>query len=271
MAVIRISRLTFGRTVTPVRLAAVRRLNCRAIAAVVVFAGLAFGQTIPKIRGAAKLARNFGSVSTVVVISRFAFGRTIFPIFGTAIRRGDRFPVLTVVGIGAFADRRTGRRIIFIAAVLPFVNPGRTVTAGILSAAAGSRYQTRIRTVGRSVFIFRPAGTAFIFAAAGSALADLVRSAADQSRIALTGNILAAAALSDPILPRRTAYQIRRALTAQTVSRIIRTNPVNGLYRVAVLFAVTFVQTLLNRIHAIIVSGSEPGVGIAVADAQKTD
>lgn len=87
----------------------------------------------------------------------------------------------------------------------------------------------------------------------------------------MTGNILAAAALSDPILPRRTAYQIRRALTAQTVSRIIRTNPVNCLYRVAVLFAVTFVQTLLNRIHAIIVSGSEPGVGIAVADAQKTD
>ena len=87
----------------------------------------------------------------------------------------------------------------------------------------------------------------------------------------MTGNILAAAALSDPILPRRTAYQIRRALAAQTVSRIIRTNPVNRLHRIAVLFGISLIQTLLNRIHAIIVSGSETGIGIAVADAEKTD
>ena len=88
----------------------------------------------------------------------------------------------------------------------------------------------------------------------------------------MTGNILAAAALSDPILPRRTAYQIRRALTAQTVSRIIRTNPVNGLYRVAVLFAVTFVDTLNPRVNSIIlIAFTEPGVGIAVAGAEKTD
>ena len=81
---------------------------------------------------------------------------------------------MAVVGVGYFADRGTGRGIIFGAAVRPFVNPGRTDAVGILSAAAGARYRTRIRTVGRSVFIFRPAGTAFILAAAGSALADLV-------------------------------------------------------------------------------------------------
>ena len=34
---------------------------------------------------------------------------------------------------------------------------------------------------------------------------------------------------------------------------------------------ISLIQTLLNRIHAIIVPGSEPGIGITVADAEKTD
>ena len=179
---------------------------------------------------------------------------------------------MAVVGIGHLADRGTGRGIIFGAAVLPFVNPGRTNAVGIFAAAAVPGYRTRIRTVGRSVFIFRPAGTAFILAAAGSALADLVRSAADQRRIAFAGNIFAAAALSNPGLSRRTTYQIGNAFAAQTVSRIIRANPVNRLYRIAVLFAVTFVDTLNPRVNSIIlIAFTEPGVGIAVAGAEKTD
>lgn len=87
----------------------------------------------------------------------------------------------------------------------------------------------------------------------------------------MTGNVLAAAALSDPGLPCRTAYQIRSALASKPVGGIIRTNTVNRLHRIAVLFGISLIQTLLNRIHAIIVPGSEPGIGITVADAEKTD
>ena len=76
---------------------------------------------------------------------------------------------MAVVGVGHLADRGTWRRIIFGAAVRPFVNPGRTNAVGILSAAAVPGHRTRIRTVGRSILVFRLADTAFVSAAAGSA------------------------------------------------------------------------------------------------------
>ena len=82
---------------------------------------------------------------------------------------------------------------------------------------------------------------------------------------------MSVAAFTDADLSGGTAYQIGNAFAAQTISRILRTTTVNRLYRIAVLFGISLIQTLLNRIHAIIVSGSATGIGIAVAAAEKTD
>ena len=81
---------------------------------------------------------------------------------------------MAVVGVSHLADRGTGRGIIFGAAVLPFVNPGRTNAVGIFAAAAVPGYRTRIRTVGRVVYIFALADAGLILSAAGSSLSDLI-------------------------------------------------------------------------------------------------
>ena len=112
-----------------------------------------------------------------VGISAFAFGRAVVPFLHTAIPQSNVGIVaadVAVVGVSRLADRRTGRRIIFGAAVLPFVNSGRTDAVGILSTAAVPRYRTRIRTVGRVVKIHILADAAFVSAAAGSSLSDLI-------------------------------------------------------------------------------------------------
>ena len=118
-----------------------------------------------------------GTFTAHIGISAFAFGRAVVVIFHTAIPQSNVGIVaadVTVVGVSRLADRGTGRRIIFGAAVLPFVNPGRTDAVGILSAAAVPRYRTRIRTVGRVVKIHILADAAFVSAAAGSALSDFL-------------------------------------------------------------------------------------------------
>ena len=118
-----------------------------------------------------------GTFTAHVGISTFAFGRAVVVIFHTAIPQGNVGIVaadVAVVGVGHLADRGTGRGIIFGAAVLPFVNPGRTDAVGIFAAAAVPRYRTRIRTVGRVVKIHIFADAAFVSAAAGSALSDFL-------------------------------------------------------------------------------------------------
>ena len=118
-----------------------------------------------------------GTFTAHVGISTFAFGRAVVVIFHTAIPQSNVGVVaadVAVIGVSRLADRRTGRRIIFGAAVLPFVNPGRTNAVGIFAAAAVPRYRTRIRTVGRVVYIFALADAGLILSAAGSSLSDLI-------------------------------------------------------------------------------------------------
>ena len=116
-----------------------------------------------------------GTFTAHVGISTFAFGRAVVVIFHTAIPQSNVGVVaadVAVIGVCHLADRRTGR--VFGAAVLPFVNPGRTNAVGIFAAAAVPRYRTRIRTVGRVVKIHIFADAAFVSAAAGSALSDFL-------------------------------------------------------------------------------------------------
>ena len=118
-----------------------------------------------------------GPFTAHIGISAFAFGRAVVIFFHAAIPQSNVGVVaadVAVVGVGHLADRRTGRRIIFGAAVRPFVNSGWTDAVGILSTAAVPRYRTRIRTVGRVVKIHIFADAAFVSAAAGSALSDLI-------------------------------------------------------------------------------------------------
>ena len=122
---------------------------------------------------------------------------------------------MTVVGISFLTYCFAGRSIIFLTAVLPFDNPGRT----------------------------------------------------------LAGYVFAFAAFPDPGLLLRAAYQIRRAFAAQTVSRIIGTNPVNRLHRITVQFGISLILALLHGIDFIAVvsaHGSEAGVA-AVFGAEETD
>ena len=69
----------------------------------------------------------------------------------------------------------------------------------------------------------------------------------------MTGSIFAAAAVADADLSGGTAYQIRHALAAFAVGGIVRTNAVNRLHGIAVLFGKTFVQTLAGGVDGIIV------------------
>ena len=186
---------------------------------------------------------------------------------------------MAVVGIGHLADRRTGRRIIFGAAVRLFVNSGRTDTVGILSAAAVPRYRTRIRTVGGSILIFRLADAGLIFSAAGSAGTVFFGRTGNQSGVAFAGSVHFVAAFTDADLSGGTGDKVGQTFAAKPVGGVIGTNAVNGLYGIAVLFGKTFVQTLVSRIDIKVVIG-RTGAGrggivtggtAAVADAEETD
>ena len=186
---------------------------------------------------------------------------------------------MAVVGVGHLADRRTWRRIIFGAAVRPFVNPGRTDAVGILSAAAVPGYRTRIRTVGRSILIFRLADAAFVSAAAGSAGTVLFGRAGNQSGVAFAGSVHFVAAFADADLSGGTGDKIGQAFASQSVSGVIGTNAVNGLYGVAVLSDKAFVQTLVRGIDIKVVVGRTgagrrgivTGGAAAVADPKETN
>ena len=186
---------------------------------------------------------------------------------------------MAVVGVGHLADRRTGRRIIFGAAVRPFVNPGRTDAVGILSAAAVPRYRTRIRTVGRSILIFRLADAAFVSAAAGSAGTVLFGRTGNQSGVAFAGSVHFVAAFADTDLSGGTGDKVGQTFAAKPVGGVIGTNAVNGLYGVAVLSDKAFVQTLVRGIDIKVVIGRTgagrggivTGSTAAVADPEETD
>ena len=186
---------------------------------------------------------------------------------------------MAVVGVGHLADRGTWRRIIFGAAVRPFVNPGRTDAVGILSAAAVPGYRTRIRTVGRSILVFRLADAAFVSAAAGSASTVLFGRTGNQSGVAFAGSVHFVAAFADADLSGGTGDKVGPTFASQPVSGIIGTNAVNGLYGVAVLSDKAFVQTLVRGIDIKVVVGRTgagrrgivTGGAAAVADPEETD
>ena len=186
---------------------------------------------------------------------------------------------MAVVGVGYFADRRTWRRIIFGTAVRPFVNPGRTDAVGILSAAAVPGHRTRIRTVGRSILIFRLADAAFVSAAAGSAGTVLFGRTGNQSGVAFAGSVHFVAAFADADLSGGTGDKVGQTFASQSVGGVIGTNAVNGLYGVAVLSDKAFVQTLVRGIDIKVVVGRTgagrrgivTGGAAAVADPEETD
>ena len=186
---------------------------------------------------------------------------------------------MAVVGVGHLADRGTWRRIIFGAAVRPFVNSGRTDAVGILSTAAVPRYRTRIRTVGRSILIFRLADAAFVSAATGSAGTVFFGRTGNQHGVAFAGSVHFVAAFADTDLSGGTGDKVGQAFAAKPVGGVIGTNAVNGLYGIAVLSDKAFVQTLVSRIDIKVVIG-RTGAGrgrivtggtAAVADAEETD
>ena len=87
----------------------------------------------------------------------------------------------------------------------------------------------------------------------------------------MTGSIFAVTTVANTDLSGGTAYQIRHALAAFAIGGIVRTNAVDGLYGVAVLFGKAFVLTLGFGIDFIIVAFAEADVRVAVADAEETD
>ena len=186
---------------------------------------------------------------------------------------------MAVVGVGHLADRRTGRRIIFGAAVRPFVNSGRTNAVGILSAAAVPGYRTRIRTVGRVVKIHIFADAAFVSAAAFGAGTVFFGRTGNQRGVAFAGSVHFVAAFADTDLSGRTGDKVGQTFAAKPVGGVIGTNAVDGLYGVAVLFGKAFVQTLVSRIDIKVVVGRTgarrrgivTGSAAAVADAEETD
>ena len=186
---------------------------------------------------------------------------------------------MAVVGIGHLADRGTGRRIIFGAAVRPFVNSGRTDAVGILSTAAVPRYRTRIRTVGRSILIFRLADAGLIFSAAFGTGTVFFGRTGNQRGVAFAGSVHFVAAFADTDLSGGTGDKVGQTFAAKPVGGVIGTNAVNGLYGIAVLSDKAFVQTLVSRIDIKVVVG-RTGAGrrgivtggtAAVADAEETN
>ena len=186
---------------------------------------------------------------------------------------------MAVVGVGHLADRRTGRRIIFGAAVRPFVNSGRTNAVGIFAAAAVPRYRTRIRTVGGSILIFRLADAGLIFSAAGSTGTVFFGRTGNQRGVAFAGSVHFVAAFADTDLSGGTGDKVGQTFAAKPVGGVIGTNAVNGLYGIAVLSDKAFVQTLVSRIDIKVVVGRTgagrrgivTGSAAAVADAEETD
>ena len=87
----------------------------------------------------------------------------------------------------------------------------------------------------------------------------------------MTGSIFAVTTVANTDLSGGTAYQIRHALAAFAIGGIVRTNAVDGLYGVAVLFGKAFVLTLGFGIDFIIVAFTEADIRVAVADAEETD
>ena len=272
----------FGRTIGVIRTTGVTRTRgyCRcSVPAVVAVSDLALARTIVPVLFTAVRRRYGGTVDTVVGSGNFTFGRTVVPVFFAVIGNVHAFPDMAVVGVGHLADRGTWRRIIFGAAVRPFVNPGRTDAVGILSAAAVPGYRTRIRTVGRSILIFRLADAAFISAAAGSAGTVLFGRTGNQSRVAFAGSVHFVAAFADADLSGGTGDKVGPTFASQPVSGIIGTNAVNGLYGVAVLSDKAFVQTLVRGIDIKVVVGRTgtgrrgivTGGAAAVADPEETD
>ena len=110
-----------------------------------------------------------------------------------------------------------------------------------------------------------------IFSAAGSPGSVFVVRTRNESWITFAGGILPAAGSTDTDLTVWTAYQIRCAFAAFAVGGIVRTNAVDGLYGVAVLFGKAFVLTLGFGIDFIIVAFAEADIRVAVADAEETD
>ena len=197
----------FGRAVGVIRTTGVTRTrpdNRRSVPAIVSITGLALGRTIAPIGLAAVRTVCRSPVSAVVVVFSFAFAGTVGPVFGAAVR--------------------------------PFVNSGRTNAVGILSAAAVPGYRTRIRTVGRSILIFRLADAGLIFSAAFGAGTVLFGRTGNQSGVAFAGSVHFVAAFADTDLSGGTAYQIRHALASKPVGGVIGTNAVNRLHGIAVLF-----------------------------------
>ena len=256
-----------------------RHRNRRSVPAVVTVSDLALARTIVPVLFTAVRRRYGGTVDTVIGSGNFTFGRTVVPVFFAVIGNVHAFPDMAVVGIGHLADRGTWRRIIFGAAVRPFVNPGRTDAVGILSAAAVPGHRTRIRTVGRGILIFRLADAAFVSAAAGSAGTVLFGRTGNQSRVAFAGSIHFVAAFADADLSGGTGDKVGPTFASQSVSGVIGTNAVNGLYGVAVLSDKAFVQTLVRGIDIKVVVGRTgagrrgivTGGAAAVADPEKTD
>ena len=256
-----------------------RHRNRRFVPTVVGITGLALGRTVAVIAFTAVRRRYGGTVDTVVGSGNFTFGRTVVPVFFAVIGNVHAFPDMAVVGVGHLADRGTGRRIIFGAAVRPFVNPGRTDAVGILSAAAVPGHRTRIRTVGRSILIFRLADAAFVSAAAGSAGTVLFGRTGNQSGVAFAGSVHFVAAFADADLSGGTGDKVGPTFASQPVGGVIGTNAVNGLYGVAVLSDKAFVQTLVRGIDIKVVVGRTgagrrgivTGGAAAVADPEETD
>ena len=256
-----------------------RHRNRRFVPAVVGITGLALGRTVAVIAFTAVRRRYGGTVDTVVGSGNFTFGRTVVPVFFAVIGNVHAFPDMAVVGVGHLADRGAWRGIIFGAAVRPFVNPGRTDAVGILSAAAVPGHRTRIRTVGRSILIFRLADAAFISAAAGSAGTVLFGRTGNQSGVAFAGSVHFVAAFADADLSGGTGDKVGPTFASQPVGGVIGTNAVNGLYGVAVLSDKAFVQTLVRGIDIKVVVGRTgagrrgivTGGAAAVADPEETD
>ena len=277
--VVGITGLALGRTVTPIGLAAVRTAVIAPVPAVVAVSGLALGRTVAVIAFTAVRRRYGGTVDTVVDSGNFTFGRTVVPVFFAVIGNVHTFPDVAVVGIGHLADRGTGRRIIFGAAVRPFVNSGRTDAVGILSTAAVPRYRTRIRTVGRSILIFRLADAGLIFSAAFGTGTVFFGRTGNQRGVAFAGSVHFVAAFADTDLSGGTGDKVGQTFAAKPVGGVIGTNAVNGLYGIAVLSDKAFVQTLVSRIDIKVVIGRTgagrggiiTGGAAAVADPEETD
>ena len=264
----------FGRTIGVIRTTGVtrtRRDDRRSVPAVVAVSGLALGRTVAVIAFTAVRRRYGGTVDTVVGGGNFTFGRTVVPVFFAVIGNVHAFPDVAVVGVGHLADRGTWRRIIFGAAVRPFVNSGRTNAIGILSAAAVPRYRTRIRTVGRSILIFRLADAGLIFSAAFGTGTVFFGRTGNQRGVAFAGSVHFVAAFADTDLSGGTGDKVGQTFAAKPVGGVIGTNAVNGLYGIAVLFGKAFVLTLGFGIDFIIVAFAEADIRVAVADAEETD